>query len=134
MRSCPRTLPRRQPLVVLPEQLERPIDVVLAPDPVADPTGPRQHVVHLRRTSLDQLLPHPHRKREIGHPFAVKVPDLMPVHPKLDTTKPVRPRFDPRPRPKLALDLLPDTCHVTLLSRRYLVSRLTKSYHRSVRF
>jgi hypothetical protein len=29
----------------------------------------------------------------------------MPVHPKLDPTKPVRPRLDPRPSPNLALDV-----------------------------
>src|SRR5215204_5081328 len=91
-------------------------------------------MMHLRRAGLDQRLPRPYRKRQICHPVAVKVADLMPVHPKLDPTKPVLPRLDPGPSPNLTPDPPSDARHVTLLTCRHLVSRLTKSYHWPVRF
>ena len=41
----------------------------------------------------------------------MQVPDLMPVHPKLDSAEPVRLLLDPRPAPYLALDFLSDARH-----------------------
>src|SRR5215204_5235099 len=111
MRSCPCPLPHRQPFVVFPEQIQGSRDVLLTPDAVADPPGLRQHVMNLRLARLDQLLPYPHRKGKVSQPVAVQVPDLMPVHPKLDPAEPVCPRLDPWPSRYLTLDSIPDARH-----------------------
>src|SRR5215211_5159310 len=127
--SCPRRPPRCQTLVVLPEQVERLSDILLAPQVVTDLPCLRQHVVNLRLARLDQFLSHPHRERKISQPVAVQVPDLMPIYPKLHPTEPVTPRLDPRPSRYLTLDRLSDARHVPLLTPM-LFSRLNKHYHR----
>src|SRR5215207_1554742 len=113
------TCTRREPLVIQPEQIQRSVNVLLAPDRITHPPCLRQDVMQLRLAPLHQLSPHPHRKREVRPPSPVQVPDLVPVHPELDPAEPVRPLLDPRPTHHLALDSLFDACHDCLPSHRY---------------
>src|SRR3712207_5673503 len=120
----------REPLVVEPEQLQRPLHILLTPYRIANPPGLRQDVMQLRLARRHQLLAYPHREWEIHPPSPVQVPDLVPVHPKLDPVEPVRSLLYPRPTRHLPLDSLSDTRHRSeehtseLQSRQYLVCRL----------
>src|SRR3712207_5431003 len=123
-------LARREPLVVEPEQLQRPLHVLLTPYRITHPPSLRQDVMQLRPARRHQLLAHPHREWKIHPPSPVQVPDLVPVHPKLDPVEPVRSLLYPRPTRHLPLDSLSDTRHRSeehtseLQSRQYLVCRL----------
>src|ERR687890_766032 len=54
--SGPRTLARRQTVVILLEQAQRTGDILLATQVVTDPPCVRQHVVKLRLACLDEFL------------------------------------------------------------------------------
>jgi hypothetical protein len=86
-----------RPFVGESEQLDRARHVLLATDPVADPTAVGEHVVPLRLSLRDELLADADGKREIGQVIAVEMTDLPPAEPKLEAAETMRRRFDAGP-------------------------------------
>jgi hypothetical protein len=80
------------------EQLDRAFDIVRLADRERDPSRVRQDVMWSGATGRDQFVPDPARKRKIGDPVAVQMPELTAADPKLDTTESMRSDLDGRPR------------------------------------
>jgi hypothetical protein len=122
----------RQTVVVQPEQLQRPSNIILTPDGVTYPPGLRQDVVQLRFALGHELLPGSHRERKVGQPIPVKMPDLVSPYPKLDAVEPVWFGLYPRPARYLTLYRLRNARHVKSFSIKSLLpnllSRLSKFY------
>ncbi len=51
-----------------------------------------------RAAYRDQLVTNPARKRKVGYPIAVQMPELPPAKTKLDATEAMRPDLDSWPR------------------------------------
>src|ERR687894_2126909 len=83
-------------LVVQAEELHDGGRVLRPAGVVAHPAGPRQEVVRLRLTLRHELSTHLDRKRQVRHPAAVQVSDLVAPQPKLYPAKPMWPRVDYR--------------------------------------
>ena len=88
MSTCSARQPRT--IVIETEQVDDSPHIVLAANAYADPPRVRQDVVALRAPRRHELIPDRNRKRKIGEPASMQMPELSSPHAEFETAKTMR--------------------------------------------